>query len=200
MNKELSLVPQYIIQRGSKTLDNIISVLISILGLSLLAQITIPLPWTPVPITGQTFGVILTALICGRKRAMASILSYLTLGAIGLPIFAMGKSGLSIGPTTGYLIGMAVASFCVGFLSDLGWTQSWWKSYLASALGSIIIFTFGVIGLSLFIPTKELLMAGVVPFLPGDFIKTWLASFTAFKIHQTTTQHKRPPVSPLPRS
>ncbi len=185
MNKELSLVPQYIIQRGSKIHDNVLSVLISVLGLSLLAQITISLPWTPVPITGQTFGITLTALICGRKRAMASILSYLTLGAIGLPIFAMGRSGLSIGPTTGYLIGMAVATYFVGSLSDMGWTQSWRKSYLASALGSIIIFTFGVIGLSLFIPSNELLMAGVIPFLPGDFLKTWLASFTAFKIHKS---------------
>lgn len=149
------------------------------MGLSLLAQIAIPLPWTPVPITGQTFGVALTALIWGRKRATATILSYLALGTLGLPIFAMGKSGFSVGPTTGYLAGMVLATYWMGALSDLGWAKTLGRAYVTSFSGSLIIFFCGVVGLSLFIPSKELWSAGVLPFLPGDFLKSLLASFIA---------------------
>lgn len=185
MSPELALIPQYIIKRGNKIQENILSIFLGTAFLSLLAQIAIPLPWTPVPITGQTFGISLMSLIWGRKRATAVILSYLTLGIIGLPIFAMGKSGLSIGPTTGYLIGMAVATYWMGTLSDWGWTNSWWRSYWVAASGSSIIFLCGVLGLSLFIPTKNLWSAGVVPFLPGDFLKTLLSSYIAFKAQQS---------------
>src|SRR3989344_2031632 len=181
MNQELALVPQYIIQRGNKIQANVLSVVLGVLCLSMLAQIAIPLPWTPVPITGQTFGVTLIALMWGRKRALATILSYLALGALGLPIFAMGKAGFSFGPTTGYLIGMAVATYWMGFLSDQGWTKSWLRLYLTAVSGSIIIFSCGVAVLSLFIPTQNLLSAGVLPFLPGDFLKTLISSCIAFQ-------------------
>lgn len=148
--------------------------------MSLSAQIAIPLSWTPVPITGQTFGIALMALLLGRKRATAVVISYLVLGAIGLPIFALGKAGITVGPTTGYLVGMALATYWMGLLSDSGWTRTWWKSYLAACSGSVIIFVCGVLGLSLFGQTKELLVVGVLPFLPGDFLKTLLASSIAF--------------------
>lgn len=185
MIQELALVPQYLIQRGNRIQENILSILLGVLCLSLLAQITIPLPWTPVPITGQTFGVALIALILGRKRATATIFSYLALGTIGLPLFAMGKSGFSIGPTTGYLVGMAVATYWMGTLSDWGWTQTWWRSYLAAFSGSLIVFLCGAIGLSFFIPSRDLWSAGVLPFLPGDFLKTLLSSFIAFQAQRS---------------
>jgi biotin transport system substrate-specific component len=185
MYPELALIPRFIIQRGNKIQENILSIILGVLSLSILAQIAIPIPWTPVPITGQTFGVSLIALMWGRKRATACIFSYLLLGGIGLPIFAMGKSGLLIGPTTGYLIGMAVATYWMGALSDRGWTRSWWKSYCTAFSGSLIIFSFGVLGLSLFIPSKDLLSAGVLPFLPGDLLKTLLSSFIAFRALQS---------------
>lgn len=184
MNQELAMIPQFIVQRGSKNLDNILSILIGIFCLSLLAQLAIRLPWTPVPITGQTLGVTLIALLWGRKRAMATILSYLALGALGLPIFAMGKSGLTIGPTSGYLIGMTIATYWMGTLSDRGWTRIWWQSYVTAFSGSLIVFIFGVIGLSLFVPTQSLWITGVLPFLPGDFLKTLIASLIAFQSHR----------------
>ncbi len=185
MNTELALVPQYIIQRGNRTLENILSVVAGVLFLSLLAQVAIPLPWTPIPITGQTFGVVLIALIWGKKRGVSTILSYLSLGAFGLPIFAMGRSGLSLGPREGYLIGMVVATYWMGTLSDKGWTKTWWRTYLTAFSGSLIIFSFGVLGLSFFIPARDLLTAGVLPFLPGDFIKTLLATSIAFQTQQS---------------
>lgn len=179
MTQELAFIPQHLIRRGNKVLENVVSILVGVTGVSLLAQIAIPLPLTPVPITGQTFGVALASLMWGRKRGVAVVLTYLGLGALGLPVFAMGQSGFSFGPTTGYLIGMVFASYWIGLLSDLGWTRTFLRSYFATFSGSAIIFFCGVIVLSFFIPSKNLITAGVLPFLPGDFIKTLLASFIA---------------------
>lgn len=182
--QDLSLIPSFIIQRGNTVRDNIVCVLGGVALLSLLAQITFFLPWTPVPITGQTFGVSLMALLWGRKRGVLVMLSYLTVGALGLPVFAMGKSGLLMGPTMGYLVGMVFAAYIVGALADKGWTKKWWSSYLAAMTGSVVTFSFGLMGLSFFLPTEALLMAGLLPFLPGDLIKTSLSSFIAFNLQK----------------
>ncbi len=181
MTQELALVPQYLIHRGNKAIENIVSILVGVFGLSLLAQIALPLPWTPVPITGQTFGVALAGLMWGRKRGVAVVASYLVIGGLGAPVFAMGQSGLVMGPTTGYLVGMVIASYWMGLLSDFGWTQTFLKSYAAALSGSMIIFLCGMVVLSAFVPTKDLLAAGVFPFLPGDFIKTVIASAIAYR-------------------
>lgn len=190
MTLELALIPQYLIQRGNKTLENVLSVMCGVAGLSLLSQIAIPLAWTPVPITGQTFGVYLVALLWGRKRGLAVILSYLAIGAVGLPVFALGKYGLSFGPTSGYLVGMVLATYWIGMLSDLGWTKTYLRTYLAAAAGSLVIFACGNIVLSFFIPLKALLAAGVLPFLPGDVIKTSLASYIAYKFQKSLSARK----------
>lgn len=179
--QELAIIPSYLTLRGNKIHENILCVVSGVLALSLLAQMTISLPWTPVPITGQTFGVALIALLWGKKRGTATVLSYLFLGGMGLPIFAMGKSGFSLGPTFGYLVGMLVAAYLMGSLADRGWTKKFFLSYLTVLLGSLVIFSFGVFGLSFFIPRENLLVAGVLPFLPGDLIKTLLASSFAFQ-------------------
>lgn len=185
MTHEQSLIPQILDQRGNKVIENAISIVIGVALLSLLAQIAMPLPWTPVPITGQTFGVALTALLWGRKRGLAVVLSYLFVGALGLPVFAMGKVGLSVGPTFGYLMGMVVAAYWMGFLSDSGWTKSLFRTWLAAVSGSVITFTLGVSVLSIFVPVNTLLVSGVLPFLPGDFIKTLLVTFTVFNAQRS---------------
>ncbi len=153
-----------------------------VLMLSLLAQLKIVLPWTPVPITGQTFGVALLALLYGSRLSLAIFSSYLGLGFVGLPIFAGGASGLFWGPTFGYLVGMLMASWCVGKLSDRGWSRSFVKALAACYLGSTLIFLFGLIGLSFFIPFKSLFVAGVLPFMLGDFIKNVLAAWSVSRI------------------
>lgn len=181
MSYDLALVPRWIQKSESKFRDNIASFLLGLCGLVLLAQVSIPLPWTPVPITGQTFGVYYLALVWGRKRALAVFLTYLILGGFGLPVFASGSSGLVFGPTLGYLAGMAAATFWLGSLADWGWTSTWFKTYLACFSSSLIIFAFGIFGLSFFIPAENLLTAGVLPFLPGDLLKTILATTLAMK-------------------
>ena len=180
-----ALVPNTIAKASNKFLTETVFFLLGVLALSLLAQIAIPLPWTPVPITGQTFGVALVALSWGRKRAFSIVLSYLALGAMGLPVFAMGKSGLALGPTTGYLVGMMVASFVVGTLADIGFTKTFSKSLIAAFCGSLCTFTCGLIGLSLFVPNEALLTAGLLPFLPGDVIKNFLAATISWKARKT---------------
>lgn len=152
--------------------------LLGVLLLSLLAQVAIRLPWTPVPVTGQTFGVALTALLWGRTRAFGVVASYLILGFVGLPVMAAGQA-LTLGATGGYLGGMLLAAFVVGELADRGFTQSWWRAFLAAASGSVIIFTCGLLVLSFYVPYENLFISGLLPFLPGDLFKNLLASFIA---------------------
>ncbi|MNT20431.1 Biotin transporter BioY [compost metagenome] len=94
---------------------------------------------------------------------------------MGVPLFAFGQAGLSFGPTSGYIIGMILASAWLGTLADLGWTKTFWRSYAASASASLIVFSCGIYGLSYFLPSEALLSAGLFPYLPGDLIKTLAA-------------------------
>jgi biotin transport system substrate-specific component len=105
MTSSQALIPQLISRQENKILANILSVFAGLVLMTALAQISIPLPWTPVPITGQTFGVTFLSLIWGRNRGLAVMLTYLTLGITGAPLFALGQAGFSWGPTSGYLIG-----------------------------------------------------------------------------------------------
>lgn len=152
------------------------AVTFGVLLLVVLSQLAIPLPWTPVPLTGQTLGVLLISLWGGRRFAPVCFTVYLGLGAAGAPVFALGGAGFVLGPTTGYLLGMALASFLVGHLADLGWGKTFFKRFLAGLLGITLILGMGVWGLSFFIPNKMLLMTGLLPFLPGEIIKVFIVS------------------------
>lgn len=180
MKKSQALVSRYVAAHGNSTLTNVAVVGCAVVVLSLLAQVSIPLPFTPVPITGQTFAVSFIALMLGRTRGVAAVLTYLFVGAVGLPVFAAGKSGLG-GPTTGYLIGMLIGAWLMGTLSDRGGTKSFRKALLASYVGSVCVFSCGLLVLSLFIPREGLLVAGFYPFIFGDFLKNILASMLVTK-------------------
>lgn len=177
-----AFVPAQINHTHNQIAVSALSVMLGIVMLALLAQVSIVLPWTPVPVTGQTFGVSLLALIWGSRLSLVTFISYLGLGFLGAPIFASGMSGFIIGPTFGYLIGMLVSSWVVGKLSDRGWSESFKTALGACYIGSLITFLCGIGVLSLFIPADELLIAGVLPFLPGDFIKNILAATLVKKL------------------
>ncbi len=177
-----AIVPNIVSKYENKAVANIIAVVGGIALLTLLAQITIPLSWTPVPITGQTFGVSLVSLLWGWKRGGTVVLSYLSLGFLGFGVFAP----ITGGATLGYLLGMFLASVVVGSLADRGFTSTYKRTLLAAYIGSFIIFTCGLIGLSFFIPAKALLVSGVIPFLPGDLFKNLLASTIAFNLNKRT--------------
>jgi biotin transport system substrate-specific component len=146
--------------------------------LAVCSYISFNLPLSPVPITGQTFGVLLVALALGRVRASAVVLAYLLEGSAGLPVFAGGSAGLAklMGLTGGYLIGFLVAAYVVGTLADRGWDRTYLRSGLAMVIGTAIIFVAGLSQLALFIPSEALLAAGLIPFIPGAIIKIATAS------------------------
>ncbi|ASQ47959.1 biotin transporter BioY [Leptotrichia sp. oral taxon 498] len=158
--------------KEKETLKNILLVLGGVAFLSLMSQVIIPLPFTPVPISLGTFGVTLMALLYGRKLGTATILSYVAAGSFGAPIFAGFKSGSLFSPTGGYILGYIVATIILGYLSDKGVTKSYVKTFFSLLLSSAIILTLGSIVLSLFVPGKNAFMVGVLPFLPGDAIKS----------------------------
>jgi len=142
------------------------------------AYIAIDLPFSPVPITGQTFGIMLIAIVLGRTRAVAAVIAYLAEGALGLPVFAGGAAGphVFVGPTGGYLVAFLPAAWIIGSLADQGWDRSYWLSLAAMFLGNVVVFVCGLAWLTTYVPSEGILVAGLYPFLPGAVIKAGVAS------------------------
>ncbi|MBD3404177.1 biotin transporter BioY [candidate division GN15 bacterium] len=153
-----------------------------LLGFNLLlvacAYIVFTVPFSPVPITGQTFGVLLVAMALGRVRGTAVVTAYLIEGIAGLPVFAGGSAGPAVlaGPTAGYLLGFVVAAWVVGSLADRGWDKNFGLSVAAMTIGTAVIFIGGLAWLTQFVPLEGLLTAGLIPFAPGALIKIGIAS------------------------
>jgi len=153
-----------------------------VLGGSLLiaaaAQMQIVLPFSPVPITAQTFAVLLIAALFGSKRGSATVATYLTVGAWGLPVFAGGAFGIMrlVGPTAGYLVGFLAAAYVVGLLSERGWDRKLWTAATSMIVGNAIIYASGILWLSRFVGWEAVLRTGFLPFLPGDALKIVLAT------------------------
>ena len=145
---------------------------------ALCAQLALYLPFSPVPITMQTFAVIFTGALLGSKRGALSMICYLTEGVAGLPVFAGAKFGIAIilGPTGGYLFGFIAAAFIVGWLAEHGWDRRYWSTIIAMLLGTVAIFIFGLVRLIGFVGMDHVLAMGLYPFLPGAVIKIGLAS------------------------
>jgi biotin transport system substrate-specific component len=152
--------------------------------LALCAHIVIPLPWTPVPITGQTFGVLLIAVLLGARRGALAVILYLIEGAVGLPVFQpLGASGVLrfAGPTGGYLMAYPFAAFVTGWMSARAssaashLTAAVRAGLLAGALiaGEIVIFFGGCAWLAsgLHLGWRQAVTLGALPFLPGELIK-----------------------------
>jgi biotin transport system substrate-specific component len=150
--------------------------------MALLAQVSVRLPFTPVPVTGQTLGVLVVGGTLGSVRGAAAMLLYLAQGALGLPFFAEGLSGVELltlsSATGGYLWGFVVAGFVVGRLTEKGWDRSIGSSLGAMLIGEVIIFSFGVTWLSqaVGVPAEKALEIGLYPFLVGDLLKLAIAA------------------------
>ncbi|MDF1545446.1 MAG: biotin transporter BioY [bacterium] len=142
------------------------------------SYISINLPFSPVPITGQSFGVLLIAMAIGRVRGTAVVMAYLIEGALGLPVFAGGSAGIAkfFGPTGGFLLGFPLAAWLVGTLADRGWDRNYFRSAAAMTIGTGLIFIAGLSWLSQFVPSASLLTLGLVPFMPGAVIKISVAA------------------------
>lgn len=188
MSATLAVIPQLVLKSRSQIQVKAMAVVGGALALALLAQISIPLPWTPVRITGQTFGVALMALLWGRRLGVATFATYVLFGALGAPVFSSGNSLFQLGATAGYLVGMGFSAWFVGTLADRGWTRSFPRAFLAASAGSCLVFSFGLMGLAFFVPLEGLLWAGLVPFLPGDILKNLMAAGIASQLSRTATQ------------
>ncbi|MDJ0961528.1 MAG: biotin transporter BioY [Acidimicrobiia bacterium] len=158
---------------------------------ALAAQITIPLPFTPVPITGQTFAVLLAGAALGSRLGATSQGLYWALGATGLPFYADGGGGwqAATGATAGYLAGFIVAAYVVGFLAERQQDRNVATAIPAFLTGSAIIYLFGVgwlwYSVDTFVTAEAAMAAGLTPFIVGDLIKIALAGVllpTAWKL------------------
>ncbi|HWS55105.1 MAG TPA: biotin transporter BioY [Pyrinomonadaceae bacterium] len=147
---------------------------------ALAAQVVVPLPWTPVPLTGQTFAVLLAGALLGSRLGALAMLAYLAEGAAGLPFFKGGAGGahyLFFSPTAGYLLAFPAAAFVTGLLAERGWDRRLPTAAAAMGLGSLVILGAGWLWLTLFYRTAgEAFAAGVAPFLAGDVVKIALAA------------------------
>ena len=159
-------------------LRNALLIVAASLATGLAAQVAFPLPWTPVPVTGQSFAVLLTGMVLGSRRGFLALALYLAEGATGLPVFAGGVAGPSalLGPTGGYLLAFPLAAAMTGFLAERGWDRRGLTTLAAMLIGSGVIFAGGLAWLGYFVPPARLLGTGLLPFIPGDVVKASLAS------------------------
>jgi biotin transport system substrate-specific component len=147
---------------------------------ALAAQVSLPVPGSPVPVTGQTFAVLLAGAALGPARGLASQALYLALGAVGLPVFAGAShgSGVIFGASGGYLFGFLAAAALVGWGARRGADRSPLRTLLLFAVASVVIYAIGTAwlcvdtGMSL----SAGIAAGVTPFVPGDIAKALLAA------------------------
>lgn len=155
-----------------------------IIGGSLLiaacAQLKVWLPFSPVPVTGQTFAVLLTGSVLGCRRGILCIILYLAQGLAGLPVFAAGAAGgpaVLFGPTGGYLAGFIPAAAVTGSLAEKGWDRKFVTTIAAMILGNLSIYAFGIAWLCILTGVnKDTLTIGLYPFVVGDTFKIVLAS------------------------
>ena len=147
--------------------------------ISLLAQISLPVPGSPVPVTGQTLAVLLIGTTYGARLGFITFASYLFAGIAGAPIFAPSTTSPNhgidrlVGATGGYLVGMLVASLLLGYLADRKADQKFRTSFPALILGDLVIFTFGLAWLhaSLDLTWAATFKAGFTPFILGEALK-----------------------------
>ncbi len=145
------------------------------------AQIAWALPFSPVPVTLQTFGLALIVGLLGTRLATLATLAYLAEGAGGLPVFAQHQAGFVwlLGPSAGYLWAFVPAAFVMGRALDLGLWRHPLGRFLAVALGTSVVFTGGALWLSRFVGIGPALAVGVTPFLAADGLKSAIAALVA---------------------
>jgi biotin transport system substrate-specific component len=144
------------------------------------AQISIPLPFTPVPITGQTFAVVLVGASLGALDGTASLALYLLIGIAGAPVYADGSHGWAVisGATGGYLIGFLLAATLTGALAQRGWDRRFSSATAAMLSGNVVIYLVGLSWLAVDLDTslEKTLELGLYPFIVGDLLKLYLAA------------------------
>ena len=160
--------------------------LIAVLGL-----ISIPLPFSPVPISGQSLGVMLAGCILSVRQTGLGLLGFLLLGAVGLPVFAgfTGGIGILIGPRGGYFLGYLIGGIVIALLK--GQHNTLWRLAMANIIGGIgVVYFLGVLWLSFVtgIGLEKAVLTGALPFIPGDLMKTVIAALIGAAVNKRLRQ------------
>ncbi|MGL5255143.1 MAG: biotin transporter BioY [Brevinema sp.] len=173
------------IRRSSIAISGVKVIVASIL-LALSAQVTFYLPLSPVPFTAQTFVLIFLSLMLGRKAAAATVLVYFMQGLAGLPVFAGGFTGVAafLRPAAGFLVGFLPVAFFLGWCADRGCLNSKFWSLVAVLAGSVLLYAFGSVWLSLYVPAAKVWAIAIAPFWAGDLLKAVAALVLAHFFHQ----------------
>ena len=155
------------------------------LFLAAMAQITVPM--FPVPMTMQTFAVLLIGAFCGWRLAGETLLAYIAEAAVGLPVLAGGAAGLAklVGPTGGYILGFLLAAAVVGWLAERGWHRTLLGLAASMLIGAVLVYLPGVPWLAAFIGMEKTIAYGVMPFLIGDAVKAALAGAAVLAANRT---------------
>ncbi len=160
-------------------LANAVLIVSGVFALAILAQIAIPVPGSPVPVTGQTLGVLLIGTAYGSTLGVTTFALYLLAGIAGAPVFANNGFGIDrvIGATGGYLIGMLVATYVVGQLARLRLDQKFLTALPSMLIGTVITFSFGLVWLQQYTGKDWAwtINAGLTPFIVGEVLKIAIA-------------------------
>ena len=162
------------------------------------AQVAAWLPLSPVPVTAQTFGVLVVGMLLGSRRGAMAAALYLLEGACGLPVFAGGAGGIAwlAGPTGGYLVGFVAAAWLTGRLAERGWDRRAASTAAAMALGDAALLLPGAVWLSAFVGPGAALYGGLAVFLPGEAFKIALAAAVMPAAWRLLPARPEPPGSP----
>jgi len=154
--------------------------------IAVLAQLAIPVPFSPVPFTGQVIGILITGALLGPKAGVLTIAAYLLLGAAGAPVFSMARGGIHMltGPTGGYLWGFIPAVAVTGQLVKISTKPSGIHTAILMIPAILLIYLFGALQLGFLMQysIKQVLLIGILPFLPFDLVKLVIASLLSGKI------------------
>ena len=164
----------------TKVLNDVFYVMAAAGLIAASAQVSIPLPFTPVPITGQTFAVLLTGAALGWARGFAGSTLYTLVGLAGAPVYAAGTAGWSVvsGASGGYLLAFPIAAGLVGLLAERRWDRTFSSAIGAMLTGNLVIYIGGLSWLAVSLHTNldKTLLYGLYPFIVGDLLKVYLAA------------------------
>lgn len=140
-------------------------------------QVAIPLPFTPVPLALQPHICLLMSVLLGKRLGVASVALFLAIGALGMPVFSQGFSGLAVflGPRGGYLMGYLAAAWITGFFIEQKNLSSPRLKTVAMGLGNLVIYACGLPQLALFVGAGKVFLLGMAPFVLGDLVKLFFA-------------------------
>ena len=162
----------------------VLAVLAGSAFLAVMSQITVPM--YPVPMTMQTFAVLLIGAVCGWRLGAEILLAYIFEAEVGLPVLAQGKTGLATltGPRGGYILGFLLAAIVVGYCAERGWHRTLMGLAASLAVGAVLVYVPGLPWLAAFIGLDKAITFGLLPFIFGDAVKAALAGAVVLAANQ----------------